>query len=92
MKGAKAIWQSLGAKRKIYKQEEEIVSWARESVVSTQNIAKGTVIGKEMIAIKRPSPTKGVIAAKEYDLALGKKAIVDIAKDKQIKWDYLVNE
>ena len=25
VKGAKAIWQSLGAKRKIYKQEEEIV-------------------------------------------------------------------
>ena len=53
------ISYNFRAHAKHYKQEEEIVSWARESVVSTQNIAKGTVIGKEMIAIKRPSPSFG---------------------------------
>tara|TARA_B100000989_G_C19530482_1_gene469458 strand:+ start:2571 stop:3605 length:1035 start_codon:yes stop_codon:yes gene_type:complete len=90
--GSKAVWQALGSKRKIYKQEEEIVSWARESVVSIKDISKDSIINENMIAIKRPSPTKGVVAAKEFDMVVGKKALIDIKKDQQIKWDYIFDD
>ena len=86
VEGSKAVWQALGNERKIHQQEEEIVAWARESVVSKCNIKKGSLIDTDMVAIKRPSPTEGVVPAKDYDKVIGKKAINDIKVDSQIKW------
>ena len=42
-----------------------------------------------MIKIKRPSPSKGGIAAKDYQQVLGKKAIKNIEKDQQIYWNQI---
>ena len=88
-KGAAAIFQSLGSERKIFEEEKQIVEWARESVVSEVDIEKGTVIEERMIWVKRPSPGKGVVPAKDFTKIIGKKANVDIPKDVQIKWNFV---
>lgn len=85
-RGARAVWQARGAERAIFPEEREIVAWARESVVSIKPIAKGMVIGAEMVAVKRPSPGLGAIPAKELEAVIGRVATADIAADRQILW------
>ena len=87
VKGCKAVFYARGSERKIFPEEESIVKWARESVVSECFIKKGTVITKEMVWVKRPSPVDGVISAKDLDKVIGKKALVDIQPQQQIFWD-----
>lgn len=87
VKGCNAIYQSKGAERKIFDEEKEIVAWARESVVSTQDIKKGDSFDTTNISVKRPSPKDGSIPAKHLEDILGKVAKDDIKKDKQIKWN-----
>ena len=87
--GAKAVFQAGGTTRKIFPEEEEIVAWARESVVSETAIKAGTVITKDMVWVKRPSPGPGVVPAKELSNVIGEKTVVDIPKDVQIKWEFL---
>lgn len=90
VKGCHAVFQALGSpERKIQKEEEQIVAWARESVVSEKDIPTGTVITEDMIWTKRPSPKEGEIPAKDFKKVIGKKAKNDIPKDSQIKWEYL---
>lgn len=87
VKGSSAIYLAMGSERKIFDQEKQIVAWARESVVSEVDIAKGTMITEEMVWVKRPSPGEGVVPAKDLKCVIGKVAQVDIKKDKQIRWD-----
>lgn len=89
VKGADAIYQALGSERKIFAEEKQIVAWARESVVSERPIKKGSVITEEMVWVKRPSPGKGVVPAKDLKKVIGRKAVVNISKDVQILWKYL---
>lgn len=90
VKGAKAIFEAIGTdERKIFKEEEQIVAWARESVVSEQAIKKGTVITKDMVWVKRPSPGQGAVAAKDLKKVIGQTALVDIPKDTQLLWKWL---
>jgi len=89
VKGADAVFQALGAERKIFPEEKEIVAWARESVVSEKSIKKGTRIKPEMVWVKRPSPAKGAVPAKDYKKVIGKIARVDIPKNVQIRWSQL---
>ncbi len=89
VKGARAVFQALGHQRKIFDEEKPIVAWARESVVSEKNIKKGSLIRKDMVWVKRPSPGPGAIAAKFLDKVIGKRARIDIAKDTQILWKQL---
>ena len=88
-KGVDAVFRARGAERKIFPEEEQIVAWARESVVSEVPIAKGTVITKDMVWVKRPSPKQGSIAAKDLKKVIGKTAKTDIPKDVQLRWDQL---
>lgn len=89
-KGCRAVWEARGSSREIFPEEKEIVAWARESVVSTAAISKGTKITSGMVGVKRPSPGPGVVPAKSLDEVIGKTAAADIATDSQIKWDDLV--
>lgn len=89
VKGARAIYEACGAERKIFPEEEQIVAWARHSVVSEQNIPKGTVVTDKMVWVKRPGPGEGAIPAKDLKKVIGKTSNVDIPKDTQIKWDQL---
>lgn len=86
VKGAKAIFLAVGAEKKIFPEEEQIVAWARESVVSEVAISAGTKIVSEMVWVKRPSPGPDEIPAKDLSKLIGKVAKVDIAKDVKIKW------
>jgi N-acetylneuraminate synthase len=88
-KGAEAIFLAKGQKREIFPEEEQIVVWARESVVTEKPIKAGATITKDMVWVKRPSPGKGVVAARDLDKVVGKRALVDIPKDQQMKWEYL---
>ena len=87
--GVDAVFRARGADREIFPEEQEIVAWARESVVSEVPIPRGSVITKEMVWVKRPSPGPGVVAAKDLGKVIGKVAQVDIPKDSQIRWEQL---
>lgn len=89
VKGIDAVFRARGAERKIFPEEEQIVAWARESVVSEMPITKGTVITKDMVWVKRPSPKQGAIAARDLKKVIGKTAVTDIPKDVQLRWDQL---
>ncbi len=89
VKGADAIFRALGTERRIFPEEQEIVAWARESVVSEVPIAKGTTITKDMVWVKRPSPGPGVVPAKDLKKVIGRVAATDIPADVQVKWEQL---
>jgi len=89
VKGVDAVFRGRGAERHIFPEEREIVAWARESVVSEVAIPRGSVITKEMVWVKRPSPGPGAVPAKDLGKVIGKTAKVDIPKDIQIRWEHL---
>lgn len=89
VKGTDAVFRARGAERRIFPEEEEIVAWARESVVSEVSIPSGSVITKDMVWVKRPSPGPGVVPAKDLNKVIGKRAAKDIPKDVQIRWEHL---
>lgn len=86
VKGCHAVWKARGAEREIFPEEQQIVAWARESVVSVKPIAKGTRITAEMVSVKRPSPAEGAVAAKHLDRVIGSVALADIEADRQLLW------
>ena len=60
----------LVQKKKIYKNEIQIMKWARRSIVSTKNINKGQKLTRNNIFSKRP----GIgIPSYNYFKVLGKK-------------------
>ena len=67
-------------------EEEKIKKVARRSLVANVDIPKGTVIKKEMIAIKRPGTG---IEPKYLNVVIGKRAKRDIKKDEVLKWEDL---
>ena len=87
VKGCRAVWEARGATREIFPEEQQIVAWARESVVSLKPIPKGTRITPEMVSVKRPSPGPGVVPAKDLDKVIGAVTRADIASDRQILWN-----
>lgn len=90
VKGARAIFDALGDERKIFPEEEQIVAWARHSVVSEKPIRKGSVIKEDMVWVKRPGPQPGSIPAREYRRIVGRRAKVDIPAGVQLKWEQLI--
>ena len=89
VKGAEAVFQALGDEKRIFPEEEQIVAWARESVVTERAIPRGTSITPEMVWVKRPSPAAGVVPAKDLKKVVGRVAKVDIPEGVQVKWEYL---
>jgi N-acetylneuraminate synthase len=85
-KGCRAVFEARGAEREIFPEEQPIIAWARESVVSLADIPAGTVITPDMVWVKRPSPGKGAIPAKDLGRVIGRTARTTIAKDRQILW------
>ena len=89
VKGCRAIYLANGSTREIFPEEQQIVAWARESVVSITDIAQGVVITSDMVTVKRPSPGEGAIAAKHLDEIIGREAQTNIARDRQILWSQI---
>jgi len=86
VRGVRAIEKALGTSKKVLVAEKPVQAFARESVVALVDIKKGSTIKKNMIWTKRPGTG---IPAKEFNKVLGKKARIDIKKDRLIKWDDL---
>jgi N,N'-diacetyllegionaminate synthase len=83
--GIRMIEQALGnSAKKPVEAEKEVAAALRRSVVSTMPISKGTVITKEMVAIKRPGTG---LAPKYIDTIIGRKVQRDISKDELITFD-----
>ena len=88
--GTSANFLARGSNKKIFKQEKQIVNWARESVVSTRKIKKGEILTLKNISVKRPSPKKGEIPAKLYKNVINLKSKIDIQNNRKIKWSQIV--
>lgn len=89
VRGARAVFEAMGSERRIFEEEEQIVAWARESVVSVAPIAAGEAIGADKVWVKRPSPGDGVVPARDLARVIGRVAATDIPADTQIRWDQL---
>lgn len=74
-----------GVKEGILPEEEQVISWARHSVVSVAPIKKGEAISREQVSTKRPL-WKG-IPAKHLPEVLGKRATRDIEPHEQLSFD-----
>lgn len=87
IKGIREVEQSLGKPEiSVTKREAPMRLVSRTSLVSTAPIAKGTVIARSMIAIKRPGTG---IMPKDLNQVIGKTAKTDIQADSLINWRQL---
>ena len=84
--GALAIFKSKGSVKMIHSREKPILKWARESVVSINEIKKGQIFSYQNVNVKRPAPLKGEIAASKLRVIIGKISKKNIKKDRKIKW------
>ena len=87
--GSDAIFKASGSEKKINDEEKQIIAWARESVVSEEDINIGSTLTEDNIWVKRPGPIDDVIPAKDYKKILGKDVNKFIPKNTQIKWSDL---
>ncbi len=87
VQGIRETEQALGSpvKRRT-PAEEEMYQLGRRSLVAAKRIPKGAVIGKEMIAVKRPGFG---IPTKMMDVVVGKVANRDIEEDDILIWEMI---
>ena len=85
--GSKAIYQALGGKKEILKEEKSTINFAYASVVSIKDIKKGEKFTKDNLWVKRPGT--GEILAKDYKKVLGKKTKASILKGTQLRWNQI---
>ena len=64
----------------------EIKRIARKSIILNEDISKGTIIKKEMLAIKRPGTG---ISPKEINNIVGMVAVKDLDAGTVLKWEDL---
>jgi len=86
VEGVNEKFLSRGYEKKIFKQEKEIVNWARESVVSIKDISPNEKLNTNNISTKRPSPKKNQIPANNFFNIIGKKTKRMIPKDRILKF------
>jgi sialic acid synthase SpsE len=84
IEGADAISKAMGGSKSILPEEQPTIDFAYACVVSTRDILGGTILDEHNTWVKRPGT--GEIKAKDYNLVLGHRALVNIPKDTQIKW------
>ena len=90
IQGVEANYLARGSLKKIFKEEREIVNWARESVVTIKTIKKGEKLTTKNLSVKRPSPKKSEIPAKFLSKILNKKSNKNLEVNKKIKWIDLI--
>lgn len=69
-----------------YPAEEKAFRFARKSLVSAKDIAKGTVVTAEMLTCKRPGTG---IYPKELEAVVGRRAKQNIPADTTLTWEML---
>jgi len=85
--GSRAIHKSLEGDKEIVDDEGKTSNFAFSCVVSIKDIKKGENFSLENIWVKRPG--NGEIKAQFYDKIMNKKAIKDVKKNTQLKWDMI---
>ena len=86
VEGCMQIYLAKSDIKKIHPQEKKIISWARESVVTTKNIQKDENFTINNISVKRPAPSNKEIAPKFFWKILKKKSNRNLKKNEKIKW------
>ncbi|MGA1866931.1 MAG: N-acetylneuraminate synthase family protein [bacterium] len=81
-KGSHAVWQAIGGKKEILKEEKPVIDFAYASVVTIKDIKEGEKLSYDNIWVKRPGT--GEILAEQLYRVLGKTAKRSLSKDKQI--------
>jgi N-acetylneuraminate synthase/N,N'-diacetyllegionaminate synthase len=88
LKAIRRVEESLGHGRKEPALcEAEIARVARRSLVAARAISSGTILTRDLIAVKRPGTG---IAPRLLSAVLGRKAAVNIDKETVITWEMLV--
>lgn len=81
--GTKAVHASLGGEKGVLKEEAPTIAFAYATVVAVRPIAKGSVITKDDVWVKRPGT--GEIPAEHLEKVIGKVASRDIPEDEHLK-------
>ena len=89
VEGSRAIYQALGGRKEILAEEQPTIDFAYACVVATRDIAAGDALSPGNIWVKRPGT--GEIKAEHYERLLGRRALRPIAKNVQLKWDWLAD-
>lgn len=84
---ADTIAKMRGGKKVPADAEKPTIDFAYSSVVTIADIKKGDIFSKENLWVKRPGT--GEILAVDYEQLLGKKAVMDIQKDKFVEWNHI---
>jgi sialic acid synthase SpsE len=85
IEGAKIIFQQRGGEKTPALEENITIDFAFASICTIKPIKKGDIFTRENIWVKRPG--KGGILAEHYNDILGKKSLIDLQFDIQVKWD-----
>ncbi len=76
---------ALGSsEKKVFDVEQETYKYDKRSIVAAKDIPGGTIIGEDMLVMKRPGTG---IQPKFIDLITGRKAVKDIKEDTLLSWD-----
>jgi N-acetylneuraminate synthase len=78
------VFQALGGSKTILDEEKPTIDFAYASVVTIKDINAGELLTPNNIWVKRPG--NGEILAVDFVNVLNKKVLVDIKKNKQLKW------
>lgn len=89
VEGSRAIHQALGGRKEILAEEQPTIDFAYACVVATRDIAAGEALSADNVWVKRPGT--GEIKAGSYEALLGRRARRPIAKNLQLKWDWLAD-
>ena len=81
------IFQASGGSKTILDEEKPTIDFAYASVVTIKDINAGELLTPDNIWVKRPG--NGEILAIDFVNVLNKKVLVDIKKNKQLKWNMI---
>ena len=81
---SKEIWIAANNEKKRTSKEEAVYKFARSSVVADRDLKAGQIL--EMADIWARRPGNGEIPGYDYKKVLGKKLLVDVAKNTQLHW------
>ena len=82
----KTVYYARGSKHKKPVEDLNFIKEIRRSISASVNIAKGSIIDKSMIVIRRPGHG---IQPKDIGVVLGSKVIKDIKAEEVIQWEYI---
>ncbi|MDH5491271.1 MAG: N-acetylneuraminate synthase family protein [Myxococcales bacterium] len=87
VRGARAIFESLGGEKEILEAEQPTIDFAYASVVTIAPIAEGELLSEASCWVKRPG--NGEIRAAELSSVLGRRARRDLPAGAQLRWSDL---